>query len=254
MSKLNRTVKYILCTAATAILTVAIVFMPYLYYYAKDSGNGDTYDVESFSFDNLKTSVSYNELMTLLKLENSIWVDEKEQISENDINAVIDAVKIFKEVFPKNDYVDKVFDTFLNDPGLKIDCYQASILSGVGDDIPMSVSFLYVEYSGENFEYASILLDRHTNMIYQFSIYALEDNPFYGEELPDNEEFYYDSPGEAEVYNEIYDAVSYGAYKYWRGSPQINIYRYSFELYLFGMDYNTIRYDDLDWISEYNEN
>ncbi len=248
MNKLKNKIKYTLCIAVSIIVTCAVVFLPYLYYYAQDNKVSKTYAVEKFSLEKLNNDTSYNNLQSLLLSRNTIWVNNEESFSDELLNkTVTDSLIELKKSFSENEYASNIIDVFLHDSYIKPAHYESVIVSGAVNSIPVSASLLYVEYYGSNFSQMTILIDQKTNKIYQYDIFGFE-NQF---DIAQN-----NALSSSDEYDTIFSNIQYNLYEYLNFNqtihPSITIDYNSFYFYIFNYDYYTLRYDEI--VSEYDEN
>lgn len=239
--------KYIICAVITVIVIVAVVFLPYLYYYAVDVKNDNAYTVESFSLKNPNVKTSLNALISLMNSDKVIWIAEKTQPADDELcKTVKAAINQLSKYLSDDSYTKAALAYFLDDKDSEVAFSEAVIASGAVGDTPVSAPLLYVELTGSDFYITKVLINRETNKIYQLEI-------FY-----DNKR-YYDDYGYAmtdEEIEKIYNYTHDRLYEYLQCDENPNIAQYietnNFGFCIFNSTYFNLRYNSDKEIAEFN--
>lgn len=228
--------KYAVCAVISVIVTCAVVFLPYFYYNTQDSNQRKTYKVEDFSIETPETDISYDKLYSLLLSGNAIWVNSRESLSNSHLLMIAkDALNELKPYFSDNKYALEAIDTFLINTDISYIEYESSVVSGVIDDIPMSASLLYIKFYTDNSFEITIVIDKKTKKIFQYSIYDVDN-------VSDHLSF------SSEYYDTINKEIDINLNDYWdiEDDLETTIYiePYGFSFYLFNYDYYILKYNE----------
>lgn len=163
--------KYILCTVLSVAVTFLIVAMPYFYYGVNDSRKTE-FKPEKLSINTeIGNTPLVSQVARLVTSGNAIWIDDNENFSDfTMLQLVYAALQPLRESLKESDYAVSAIDLLMNDVDKKAALCETKIASGVVDDVPVSVRLMYVEFYGSDFIEASVLFDRNTDKVYQFSI------------------------------------------------------------------------------------
>lgn len=165
--------KYILCTIISVLITFSIVALPNFYYTVKDSSKTE-FKAEKLAIgtqENNNPSVS--EIIELMKSENAISVDSKENMSDKSLLVFVTAaLQTIRDSLKDSDYALWAIDLFLNDEDVKPAMYGTQIISGTVNGAPVSATLMLAEYYGNNFKSMSIIFDRKTYKVYKLEIMA----------------------------------------------------------------------------------
>ncbi|MGN0558465.1 MAG: hypothetical protein ACI4IS_03325 [Acutalibacteraceae bacterium] len=236
------TVKYISVAALAVLLTVSVIFTPYVYYAVSDAKILANSQVEEFSLQRAGEKSTLEEKIALITSEKAIWVNEA--LEQDDVKpTVLRAVRNMGN-YLCDEYTKNVLSTFLDSEDITLTYFESTIASGPVNGEPVYVPLLYAEFYGDNFPAATVLVDRYTNKVYQFTITANEKT-FYTKESEDA--FYSGLNIPEDDYYEIMHSVYKQLLDYFSNLslPRVSITarRESFKFSVFGFNYLYHKYD-----------
>lgn len=236
------TIKYICVATLTVLLTVAVIFTPYVYYAVSDAKILSNSQVEEFSLQKAGEKSTLEEKIALITSEKAIWVNEA--LEQDDVQTnVLRAVRNMSN-YLCDEYTKNVLSTFLDSDNITLTYFESTIASGPVNGKPVYVPLLYAEFYGDEFPAATVLIDRDTNKVYQFTITANEKT-FYTKESEDT--FYSGLNIPEDDYYEIMHSVHKQLLDYFSSIslPRISITarRESFKFSVFGFNYLYHKYD-----------
>lgn len=209
---MNKIIKYSLCIFLTLAVTCSVIFLPYFYYKAADKAASDSFITETFSLDSSKNSLSSEDFVELLSSDEAMWVTQSIDLNTAR-NEVRSAVISLNNTFVNNDLAQSYLKDFLDVfTEMYSDDFTAVNVSGKIGDSPASVSLLYMQFTGMDYDEDSegvvtsymILLDRNTKRVYEFAYIPDARNPAYDEEV----EY-------TDYYKEEYEQTLFDLQSYW---------------------------------------
>lgn len=171
----NVRMKYILSALLLLSVTALVVIAPYGYNYINDSiKEGQTYNDGTFSYSAGKSDLTYDEVRLLLK-SDPVWINETPATVDADIfKEFYSALNSFYSAMEGNDDLKEVIGYPLsagNVDNMEVSYCALSKVSGVVDDVPMTVNLMTVDlYAGADSQINDIIFmyNRDNLKVYEY--------------------------------------------------------------------------------------